>query len=79
MTTIQTISYGVLGEANQIEINVMPFVLGKIPQVQVLIMNDEKTFEEKFLTMPSNIYQTWGTDDQIIVDWVLDELGLIEA
>ena len=78
MTNIQTISYGVLGEADKIEVTIMPFVLGKIPQVQVLIMNNEKTFEDKLLTMPSGVYQSWGTDDQIVIDWVLGELELIE-
>lgn len=79
MTNIQAISYGVLGEANQIEINLMSFILGEIPQVQVRIMNDEKTFEYKVLTMPDDVYQAWGTDDQIVIDWVLDELGFIEV
>jgi len=79
MTNIQTISYGVLGEANKIEINIMSFLLGEIPQVQVRIMNEERTFEDKFLFMPNNIYQSWGTDDQVVIDWVLEELELTEA
>ena len=79
MTTIQTISYGVLGEANQIEINLMSFVLGEIPQVQVRITNGEKDFEFKFLTMPNSVYQAWGTNDQTVIDWVLGELELTEA
>ncbi len=79
MTTIQTISYGVLGEANQIEINLMSFILGQIPQVQVRILNGEKTFEYKVLTMPNDVYQAWGTNDQTVIDWVLNELELTEA
>ena len=79
MTNIQTISYGVLGEANKIQINVLFFVLGQIPQIQVSIMNDERNFEDKVLTMPNDVYQNWGTDDQVVIDWVLDELELTEA
>lgn len=79
MTNIETISYGVLGEANQIEINLMSFILGQIPQVQVRILNVEKTFEYKVLTMPNDVYQAWGTNDQTVIDWVLNELELTEA
>jgi len=79
MTNIQTISYGVLGEANKIQINILFFVLGQIPQVQVSVMNNERNFEDKLLTMPENVYQAWGTDDQVVIDWVLDELGLTEV
>lgn len=79
MTNIQIISYGVLGEADKIEINIMSFILGEIPQVQVRIMNDERIFEDKFLTMPNNIYQSWGTDDQVVIDWVVDTLELTEV
>jgi hypothetical protein len=79
MTNIQTISYGVLGEANQIEINLMTFVLGEIPQVQVRITDGQKDFEFKFLTMPNDVYQAWGTNDQTVIDWVLNELELTEA
>lgn len=79
MANIQTISYGVLGEANKIEIHLLSFVLGQIPEVQAIIRNDEKIFEYKLLTMPNNVYQNWGTDDQIVIDWVLDELELVEV
>jgi len=79
MTNIQTISYGVLGEANKIQINILFFVLGEIPQIQVSIMNNVRNFEDKVLTMPDSVYQAWGTDDQVVIDWVLNELELTEA
>lgn len=75
---IEQISYGVLGNADQIEITIGSFSLGEIPRVIVSFKNSEKTLETKVLEMPEETYQNWGTDDQVVVDFVLEELGLTE-
>lgn len=76
---IEQISYGVLGNADQIEITIGSFSLGEIPRVIVSLKNSEKTLETKLLEMPEETYQNWGTDDQVVIDWVLDELNLTAA
>jgi hypothetical protein len=73
---IKSVSYGVLGNATQIDITILPFNLGLIPKVRVDIVNDEKSFESKTLDMPEDIYENWGTDDSTIINWVYEELGL---
>ena len=73
---IQEVSYGVLGEANQIEIRIHPFAIGEIPMVSVDIKNDEKTFETRTLEMPQNIYENWGTDDSVVVEWVAEAISV---
>lgn len=73
---IKSVSYGVLGNATQIDITILPFNLGLIPKVRVGIINDEKSFESKTLDMPTDVYENWGTDDSTIINWVCEELGL---
>jgi hypothetical protein len=74
---IQTISYGAMGEANKMDITVIPFLLGsETTSLSVNIKNDEKIFESKKLDIPQDIYESWGTDDSIIIEWVCEELGL---
>lgn len=31
------------------------------------------------LQMPQSVYDTWGTDDNVIIDWALTELGFTKV
>lgn len=74
---IETVSYGVLGNADFITINVRPFFIGEeTASIVVTLENSEKSFETKILTLPTDVYEAWGTDDSVIINWVCEELGL---
>lgn len=74
---IETVSYGVLGNADFITISVRPFFIGEeTASLVVTLENDEKSFETKILTIPQEVYNKWGTDDSVIINWVCEALEL---
>lgn len=91
MIKIQTISFGFKGQANAIEIIIADYKLGLPPRVLVKFYDiqevpavDEESepttntvyMHEEFLNMPEEIYNTWGTDDTVVKEWVAEELDL---
>jgi hypothetical protein len=38
-----------------------------------------EVMHEEFLNMTEEVYENWGTDDQVVIDWVLSELELTLA
>lgn len=42
-------------------------------------IHNDKLFETFQLYMPSDVYNQWGTNDDFLIDWVLQELGLQRA
>lgn len=65
-------------EANELEITVNSFMLfpSKI-NVTWKIMGPYVS-KEGIITLPQHIVDAWGTDDTVVKDYVLFELGLIE-
>lgn len=37
------------------------------------------TLTEGNLTVPAEVVSVWGTDDSVISDWAIEELGLVKA
>lgn len=74
---IQEVSYGVLGSATTIEVEVMNFVLGsESADVAVKLMDGANVLERKLVPLSQEVYQQWGTDDSVVLNYVVSELGL---
>ena len=66
------------GEVNQLEITVNPFTLfpNKIDVTWKVI--GQYVSKEGIISLPQHIIDAWGTDDTVVKNYVLFELGLIE-
>lgn len=42
-------------------------------------IHNDNLYETFHLNMPSSVYNQWGTNDDFLIDWVLQELGLQRA
>ena len=73
------ITYPLNWEAKSIEITINAFKLfPDIVEVFWKINGDSTSFSGS-TTVPNEIISKWGTDDSIIKDYVLNQLGLLEA
>lgn len=74
---IEPVSYGVLGDADNITIEVMNYELGATSaSVAVRFNMGTTTLERRIVEIPAELYAQWGTDDSIIVDHVITTLQL---
>jgi hypothetical protein len=75
---IQEISVGLRQTANNIKLIQFDYALGSNEgcKVKVQYFNDDNLKIEELLELPSEIVAEW-TDDQPLIDYVLNELGLI--
>lgn len=63
---------------NQIHISMPEFSLGATEGYAHVTMGSEAypTVKAQRMLIPESVYSKWGTDDQVIVDYVLSELGI---
>jgi hypothetical protein len=66
------------GEVNQLEITVNPFELFPTTITISWKVIGPSTSKEGTLVLPQYIVNSWGTDDNVVKDYVLFELGLLE-
>lgn len=45
----------------------------------VLYLSDHRVVKIERVEIPEDVYTSWGTDDQVIIDYVLSQLNLMEA
>ena len=78
MIKIQPITIPTKGTANQINIVVGSITLPCDYGVSIFykLMNEDNPLLEGALTMGESVYSQWGTDDNFVIDWVLNELNL---
>lgn len=74
-----SVSLPLNGEVNQLEITVNPFNLFP-SQITITwkVIGDTIT-KEGIIVLPQNIVDAWGTDDTIVENYVLFELGLVKT
>jgi len=65
-------------EANQLEITVNSFILFPTKINVTWKVTGPYVSKEGIITLPQHIVDAWGTDDTIVKEYVLFELGLIE-
>jgi hypothetical protein len=66
------------GEVNQLEITVNPFELFPTTITVNWKVIGPSVSKEGTIVLPQYIIDSWGTDDTVVKDYVLFELGLIE-
>lgn len=80
MIEIEPIKIG-LKKGDAISINVKPINIelfaASCSSYWQLFDIDNNQVDEGNLVIPSNVYLNWADDDNIIVDYVIKELGLI--
>jgi hypothetical protein len=66
------------GEVNQLEITVNPFELFPTTITVTWKVIGPLVSKEGTIILPQYIVDVWGTDDTVVKDYVLFELGLVE-
>lgn len=66
------------GEVDQLEITVNPFTLFPTNITVTWKVMGPSTSKEGVIVLPQSIVDQWGTDDTIVKDYVLIQLGLTE-
>lgn len=74
----QSVQLPLLGTVNNLEIRVNSFSLFPSSIEVFWKVSGETVSKEGTLTLPRELISAWGTDDTIIQDYVLDQLGLVE-
>lgn len=71
---------GIRAIADRVELNVINYALNQPTQNMYYCLKTEfsQMVEEGNLIIPEPIVSNWGVDDQFIVDWALETLGLTQ-
>ena len=69
---------GNLGIANEIKIRVIFDIEDITAKITYQLLNSDtkKIVSHNSLTVPEDIFAQWGADNQYIIDWVAQQLGL---
>jgi hypothetical protein len=73
-----SISFPLDGEVNQLEIITNAFTLFPSEISVTWKVSGDTTSKEGVIILPQYIVDAWGTDDTVVKDYVLFQLGLTE-
>lgn len=73
-----SVSFPLNGEVNQLEIFTNSFALFPSQVSVTWKVSGNNTSKEGLIILPQNIVDVWGTDDTVVKDYVLQQLGLTE-
>lgn len=74
----QSVQLPLLGTVDNLEIRVNSFLLFPDSIEVIWQVSGETTSKEGTMTLPVELVSTWGTDDTVVKDYVLEQLGLVE-
>ena len=74
----QSVQLPLLGTVNNLEIRVNSFPLFPSSIEVIWQVSGETLIKEGTMILPTEIVSAWGTDDTIVKDYVLQQLGLVE-
>jgi hypothetical protein len=74
----QSVQLPLLGTVDNLEIRVNSFLLFPDSIEVIWQVSGETTSKEGTMTLPAELVSTWGTDDTVVKDYVLEQLGLVE-
>ena len=74
----QSVQLPLLGTVNNLEIRVNSFPLFPSSIEAFWKVSGEEISKEGTITLPQELVSTWGTDDTVVKNYVLEQLGLIE-
>lgn len=71
---------GIRAVANQLSIDVNYKLNAPVQHLYFWFKDEtQKIVEEGSLIIPEEVVEQWGSDDQVIIDWALYELGAIQS
>lgn len=73
-----SVSFPLGGEVNQLDIVVNPFGLFPSDVSVTWKVFGDTTSKTGVIILPQSIIDVWGTDDTVVKDYVLNQLGLTE-
>lgn len=74
----QSVQLPLLGVVDTLEIRVNSFPLFPSSIEVFWKVSGETASKEGTITLPQDIVDAWGTDDTVVKDYVLQQLGLVE-
>ena len=74
----QSVQLPLLGIVDNLEIRVNSFLLFPTSIEVIWQVSGETTSKEGSMTLPAELISTWGTDDTVVKNYVLEQLGLVE-
>jgi len=74
----QSVQLPLSGIANNLEITAKSFPLFPSSIEIIWQVSGDTVLKEGTITLPAEIVAAWGTDDSIVKDYVLQQLGLVE-
>jgi len=76
--TTTSVNFPLDGEANKIDINVNSFGLFPSEISVTWKVYGDTASKSGVIVLPQSIVDVWGTDDTVVKDYVLQQLGLTE-
>lgn len=74
-----SVSFPLGGEVNQLDIVVNPFGLFPSEISVTWKVFGDTVSKDGIIILPQSIIDVWGTDDTVVKDYVLEQLGLTEV
>ena len=74
----QSVQLPLLGTVDNLEIRVNSFPLFPSSIEVFWKVSGEAITKEGTITLPQELVSTWGTDDTVVKNYVLEQLGLVE-
>lgn len=74
----QSVQLPLLGTVDHLEIRVNSFPLFPSSIEVFWKVNGDTVSKEGTIVLPQEIVQNWGTDDTIVKEYILQQLGLVE-
>jgi len=74
----QSVQLPLSGIVNNLQITVKPFPLFPSSIEVIWQVSGDTVLKEGVMALPRELINAWGTDDTIIQDYVLAQLGLVE-
>lgn len=74
----QSVQLPLPGVVNNLQVTVSAFSLFSTSIEVIWQLSGETVIKEGTISLPKELISSWGTDDTIVKDYVLQQLGLVE-
>lgn len=79
MYDIQPIAIPIVGTVNKLSIQINPFQLFPSEVQTYVTLSGENAFHSMNITIPQSVVEEWGTDDSVVLNYIVQELGITLA
>ncbi len=75
---IQPIQIQFLGNIKYFSVKVLDYKVGEVPEdLEVILYNEyQAPVHTMKVTLPQEVYDNWGTDDSVLVEWVAEAISV---